>query len=371
MATRDGWRVALLVLWAALAWGFGCAHASEAGAGAPPLDTLAIDRALAPILMDGENFSLSPAPLAQGRWGYLVYIGPSMEGLLLARPAGAGYEYKLVREVDEARLVLVEYYRETEADGAAVGQMDQAHFAMLRFNRSRGGAEGECRRLLGMGNGTCSDYEGCLKSCYSSTSFCLPIALDSGQGFIYQMLDYNNRTRALEEAMIDEDASWKASRNGITLATVANYRRTLQSVSSARERMGTHPFIGVICQKALYNDSALEEAYRHLGRANELLLPLSGKNNTAVEIMAATQARVERKAAAGQAAANASASGAGEWTPGPGAAEAGGGWSLPSLPGMPALDAGLIALVGAGALMLLAGAGAAAYAGYRWMKRRR
>ncbi|MDE1798175.1 MAG: hypothetical protein KGH63_02105, partial [Candidatus Micrarchaeota archaeon] len=265
-----------------------------------------LSSAVSQLLLPNETSSLSPAPLSNGQWGYLVYVNGSAAGFIIASPSLlGGYDVRLLTDPAELRTTLSKYYQQADARSTAGRLLDQAHAQMLLFNRSRTllrlgydnppgqvGGEDACRKLLGILDHPCSDYDTCLKACFASTSFCQPMAVNLGPSFINQMGAYQNGTENLTAAFAGQETAYQAASSDLSAARISDYRRSIQFVINAEAALAAHPFNGWLCALPHYDNESVDTAQKDLDLANEYLLPTAGRGTMADLLANATAARL-------------------------------------------------------------------------------
>jgi len=135
--------------------------------------------------------------------------------------------------------------------------MESVHKTFLKFKNSIY-TDNACRRLVGIDNNKCVNYETCQKACYSSTPFCLPIALDEGKSFIYDVWKYENLTAAFNDSVEYEQVAYEAAY--LDISKKAAYSQALQGVFDAQNNLIAHRFYGLICAVPQYDNDALRES---------------------------------------------------------------------------------------------------------------
>ena len=106
-----------------------------------------------------------------------------------------------------------------------------AGIASVASNREKG--EAACRVLLGTDRIPCTDFESCQRACYSVTSFCQPVALGAGRVFINEIWKFENSSRLLTEAYLNESLAYNALSGGVTPAGANAYLGSLVEVNRA------------------------------------------------------------------------------------------------------------------------------------------
>lgn len=258
------------------------------------LPNISLDSALAPLSLPDQSFALSPAPISQQRWAYLIYANGSQVGMVVVSPrVGSGWDARLLANADDIRLPLAEYWRSQNISELAQKQLEAAHTLVLRFNSSRKD-EQTCKRLFGAQSHACDSMDSCKLACFSSTEFCLPLAQANGLAFVAQIWEYRNLTRALDEAVAGQEVPYAYAHDTLTPASVSDYRRALQPILAARDAASAHPFLGSYsyCKPPAYDNASLTQAQADLDRANEILLLSSARIEPAQALANATAARM-------------------------------------------------------------------------------
>jgi len=93
--------------------------------------------------------------------------------------------------------------------------------------------EAKCRVLTGTDRTACTSFDTCQKACYSVTSFCQPIALGTGRAFIEEIWEFENSSKALGEAYLNEGVMHAALLDGITHEEAVAYLDSLVALNRA------------------------------------------------------------------------------------------------------------------------------------------
>ena len=107
------------------------------------------------------------------------------------------------------------------------------HLGLLSIMANREKGEAKCRILTGTDRTDCTSFETCQKACYSVTSFCLNIALGSGRPFVNEIWKFENNSRALSSAYLNESVAYSAMLDGISPEEARAYLNTLIDVNRA------------------------------------------------------------------------------------------------------------------------------------------
>ena len=107
------------------------------------------------------------------------------------------------------------------------------HAGLLSVMGNREKGEAKCRILTGTDRTACTSFDSCQKACYSVTSFCLPIALGSGRPFIDEIWKFENNSRQLTEAYLDESVAYSALAGNTTPAEAKAYLDAIAGINRA------------------------------------------------------------------------------------------------------------------------------------------
>lgn len=150
---------------------------------------------------------------------------------------------------------------------SAVEDAQKAHENVLYFEASLGN-DVACRRMMGLDRIDCYSYETCQKACYASTSFCLPIALDMGKEMVFDVWDYQNKSKAVEATILQSESKYQIFEGSPTQANFINYKSSVLLVLEAQQNFAGHKFHGWICEYSAHDEAALTEAMQILGGAD-------------------------------------------------------------------------------------------------------
>jgi len=110
------------------------------------------------------------------------------------------------------------------------------HAGLVSVMQAHEKGEAKCRILTGTDRTPCTDFLSCQKACYSVTSFCQPIALGVGRPFINEIWKFENYSRELDEAYLNESVAYSALSGGITYDSAKAYLDSLIEVNRAATR---------------------------------------------------------------------------------------------------------------------------------------
>ena len=107
----------------------------------------------------------------------------------------------------------------------------------------------ECLRMMGLEKELCGSYDSCQKACYSSTGFCMPIALNIGQPHIYDVWRYSNMTKNIRDAIADAKNSYFRLQEESDSSNFEQYKNNYQKIIDADGELSRHAFEGWLCDK--------------------------------------------------------------------------------------------------------------------------
>ncbi|MCX6771793.1 MAG: hypothetical protein NTX79_07090 [Candidatus Micrarchaeota archaeon] len=176
----------------------------------------------------GQQFSVQPFSLS-GSQAFAVASGSVVYGIFVSGlPV---LENSPLTAPDELENALAAYYASQGYSPSITFSDVHAGLLSVMANREKG--EAKCRILTGTDRTPCTSFESCQKACYSVTSFCLNIALGSGRVFIDEIWKFENSSRALGSAYLDESITYSSMQDGITQAKAMAYLDALGGVNRA------------------------------------------------------------------------------------------------------------------------------------------
>ena len=176
----------------------------------------------------GAQFSVRPFPL-QGSQAFAVVSNGTIYGIFASGlPV---LEDAPLTAPDDIEAALSAYY--TSQDYSPNISFSDVHAGLLSVAGNYEKGEAKCRILTGADRTACTSFESCQKACYSVTSFCLNIALGSGRPFVNEIWKFENNSRALGSAYLNESVAYAATQDGITLGEAKAYLDSLIGVNRA------------------------------------------------------------------------------------------------------------------------------------------
>ncbi|MFA6907491.1 MAG: hypothetical protein WC263_01555 [Candidatus Micrarchaeia archaeon] len=184
----------------------------------------------------GQQFSVQPFPLS-GSQAYAVVSGGEVYGIFAqGLPI---LEDRPLTAPDELESALSAYYL-SKGYSRNLSFAD-VHAGLISVMASHERGEAKCRILLGTDRTACTSFETCQKACYSVTSFCLNIALGSGKEFVNEIWKFENGSRALDAAYLDESTAYSQLLDGITPSEARAYLNALISLNRAATSASKSP----------------------------------------------------------------------------------------------------------------------------------
>ena len=176
----------------------------------------------------GQPFSVQPFP-HQGSNAFAVATGSEIYGIFV--PGLPVLEDQPLTAPDEIESALADYYS-SQGYSPNISFTD-VHSGLMSVMAKHEKGEAKCRILTGTDRTACTDFESCQKACYSVTSFCLNIALGTGRAFVNEIWKFENDSRTLDSAYLNESTAYSTLLDGITPAEARTYLDTLISVNRA------------------------------------------------------------------------------------------------------------------------------------------
>ncbi|MEM4633950.1 MAG: hypothetical protein QW275_02225 [Candidatus Anstonellaceae archaeon] len=168
-----------------------------------------------------------------GSEAYAVLIGEDVYAILVQNPPSV--KPKVLDNEKEISQALKEFYK---ANGFTIDALDEyelAHASISSLKNRRDKGEAACRILLGTDRNPCTDYESCIRACYSVTSFCQPVALGAGKPFINTILKFENDSRNLDEAYDAEGNAYAKVIENRTYENSLGYVDAVENLVKAAE----------------------------------------------------------------------------------------------------------------------------------------
>ena len=176
----------------------------------------------------GAQFSIQPFPI-QGSDSFAVSSGGEIYGIFVSGiPI---LEDRPLTAPDEIESALATYYSYHNYTPNVT--FSDVHSGLLSIMANHEKGEAKCRILTGTDRTACTSFESCQKACYSVTSFCLNIALGSGRAFVNEIWAFENDSRTLDAAYLNESVAYAAMQDGITLGEARAYLDTLIGLNRA------------------------------------------------------------------------------------------------------------------------------------------
>jgi len=176
----------------------------------------------------GAQFSIQPFPI-RGSDSFAVSSGGEIYGIFVSGiPI---LEDRPLTAPDEIENALATYY--TCHNYTPNVTFSDVHAGLLSIMANHEKGEAKCRILTGTDRTACTSFESCQKACYSVTSFCLNIALGSGRAFVNEIWEFENDSRALDAAYLNESVAYAAMQDGVTLEKARAYLDALINLNRA------------------------------------------------------------------------------------------------------------------------------------------
>ncbi len=172
-----------------------------------------------------DNFTLGSSP------AYAIVSGGEVYSIVV--PNFPFIEPTPLSDVGQIEGALRGYYSSQGYSPDAVLQFSSIHAGIRSVNGTYKPGEAKCRVLLGTDRNPCTDFDSCLRACYSVTSFCQPFALGAGRPFVDTMLEFENNSRRLEAAYAQEARAYAAFSANRTNETASSYLSSLVGINRA------------------------------------------------------------------------------------------------------------------------------------------
>jgi len=184
----------------------------------------------------GAQFSIQPFPY-RGSDCFAVVSGGEIYGIF--ESGLPVLEDRPLTAPDEIENALTAYY--TYQNYTPNITFSDVHLGLLSIMANYEKGEAKCRILTGTDRTACTSFESCQKACYSVTSFCLNIALGSGRTFVNEIWKFENNSRALGSAYLNESVAYAAMQGGITPDGARAYLDTLVGLNRAATAASKSP----------------------------------------------------------------------------------------------------------------------------------
>lgn len=258
-----------------------------ADAPAPSPPDIGLQTLVQPLLLQNESFSASASPISGGRWAYLIYLNATPAAMAVAEQKEDGtYTAKLLTQEYEIRPILQAYYAAQGYDELAKKELQAAHNIAQQMDAKE---VNDCRQMMGIIGNPCASYDSCFSACRTSPT-CAPLAEGAGKSFVYQLWDYNNRSKTMVDALAGEEKQYETAKADISLLSISKYKSSLSAVWAARDGLLSHPYNSWVCKTPFYDSAAPDNIRQRLAAAEAWLIAMQGDDNAA-QMVAAEAAR--------------------------------------------------------------------------------
>ena len=176
----------------------------------------------------GAQFSIQPFP-CRGSDCFAVMSGGEIYGIF---ESGLPiFEDQPLTAPDDIENALTAYY--TYQNYSPNITFNDVHAGLISVMANYQKGEAKCRILTGTDRTACTSFESCQKACYSVTSFCMPIALGTGRAFVNEIWKFENNSKLLGAAYLNESVAYSALQDGITYGEAKAYLDTLIGLNRA------------------------------------------------------------------------------------------------------------------------------------------
>ncbi len=176
----------------------------------------------------GAQFSIQPFPY-RGSDCFAVVSGGEIYGIF---ESGLPlFEDTPLTAPDDIENALTAYYAYQNYSPNIT--FNDVHAGLLSVMANYHKGEAKCRILTGTDRTACTSFETCQKACYSVTSFCMPIALGTGRAFVNEIWKFENSSKLLGAAYLNESVAYSSLQDGITYGEAKAYLDTLISLNRA------------------------------------------------------------------------------------------------------------------------------------------
>lgn len=154
-------------------------------------------------------------------------------------PNSPDYVFEPISNLGEITPALGSYYLSQGYSPDSVQQLAKTHEGIDSIRNVRKKGEADCRILLGTDRHTCDSFEHCLQACYSVTSFCMPVALGAGRGFVNTMWEFENNSLLLDAAYDKESAIYSEISTNATGENLKAYMGAIEEINRRSTKAAT------------------------------------------------------------------------------------------------------------------------------------
>ena len=246
------------------------------------------------MVPQGAGFSIENFTF-QGNTAYAIVSGSEVYAFFLPRPP----LFMPDPIIDNATTLaaLRAYYTSVGMNESVMSDYSAVHEGLQSLRTSHYEGESKCRVLLGTDRGNCTDFESCLQSCYSVTSFCMVVALGAGKDFVNTAWDFENDSGDLKTAYDNENASYAILAGNVSKRGIEQYLSSVEDLySSAIDAASSDLFYGYsYCFQPDYSLENLTLLRASAYKSWKRIQPFYELQNTSNRILNRTHDGITRK----------------------------------------------------------------------------
>jgi hypothetical protein len=186
---------------------------------------------------------------------------------------------------DEALILVGKNLQDRHAAEEAKSLAVNATMRPANITEGFNSSQKDCRRMMGLDTHTCNSYDSCLKACNSVPSFCMQIAQQQGEKFIYALWQYQNDSGDLFSLAKKEREAAAAVKSSASENNLAAYATSLDNLDAVAQRLGKTGILvkEMYCSPIPFNLSSIDSARLEVARSRDLLYEISNAENSAAQ----------------------------------------------------------------------------------------
>ena len=198
-----------------------------------------------------ENFTLGNST------AYALVSGDKIHAFFVSayRP---GESSVFLTDLDEIKSSLDAYYRSKGYSPGEINELASIHAEIQGLSHTQDSGEAECRKLAGTDHYPCESFDSCRLACFASP-FCPNFIYGGAPGeFVYVLWNFENSSRELKDAYLEENDSFAALTRNSSLASTRDYLSSVDRINLATTKVNFDPlFAYSFCFKPDYSLSNL------------------------------------------------------------------------------------------------------------------
>ncbi len=210
------------------------------------------------ILPANSSYAINEFEFENGTAQALIVPNQQIQAILLP-VVRYSMVFTPLSEKERISSALYSYYLSLGYSPNATDGFAGVHAGIESIKNVRKAGENKCRLLLGTDRGNCTSFDSCQASCYSVTSFCMPMALGTGRQFVDVIWEFENNSRSLDKIYSQEEAAYGSFEQAKSPSTASSYLDSLSELNRAATRASGSPLYTdySYCFSPQYNLSAL------------------------------------------------------------------------------------------------------------------